>query len=287
MAQQEDWTKLLQPPPTAHGMTFDVGPEQRLAFAMRSARTDDPTFIPDTGRWSNANYGVPNPYGRGLAAYEPNSVIFDGLNQASQDAAAAKAQAAAEAPGTLNVPAPGATLGKADGQVGTAVAAAMALAQKRTPYVWGGTSASGLDCSGLIYYAFQQAGIKIPRYRAVDYGSLGQSVTAAQARPGDIVYYNEPGDTDHVGIYVGNHQMVQAPQSGDVVKVSDIGTPTSIRRLYDDNGWASTATPGGATGTLYNGLPWWGDSITPMGGVQGSTVPSPTTQVRGQAHAAF
>lgn len=263
MTKQADFMSMLQQPAAEiNGMVTGISPTQRLQMAMRQADDANPTKIPDTD-WSNSRVGVPNPYGRGLSAFEPNNVIFEGYAKAKGESDAANAKVLAEQEKTVDVlgstaggagAAGGAVLGAADGKMSKAIQAALALAQRAVPYVWGGTTANGVDCSGLLYYALNSAGIKVPRYRAVDWGRIGQAVTVDQARPGDVVYYDEPGDTDHVGLYVGNGLMVQAPQSGDHVRVTPIGKPTSIRRIYDDASFGQVATPTGGIATSYNGL---------------------------------
>jgi cell wall-associated NlpC family hydrolase len=98
------------------------------------------------------------------------------------------------------------------------------------PYVWGGESPSGFDCSGLIQYVYGQLGVNLPRV-AADQARAGQPVASlAEARPGDLIAFGEP--VDHIGIYAGNNLMVVAPKTGDVVKVQEIyREPTAIRRV--------------------------------------------------------
>lgn len=105
-----------------------------------------------------------------------------------------------------------------------------ALRMLGKPYVWGGTTVNGVDCSGLVYLALKQAGINSPRLRASGYGRQGQAIGVGQARAGDVVYFDNPGDTDHVGIYLGNGQFVEAPEPGKSVRVSPLRGGAQLRR---------------------------------------------------------
>lgn len=98
------------------------------------------------------------------------------------------------------------------------------------PYRWGGTDpASGLDCSGLVQLVYGQVGVRLPR-TSQEQQQVGVPVASvAQAQPGDLVFYGSPAE--HVGIYVGNGQMVDAPHTGTSVRIEGVGSPTSIRRI--------------------------------------------------------
>jgi len=99
------------------------------------------------------------------------------------------------------------------------------------PYVFGGTNpATGLDCSGLVQRAYSDLGIKLPRL-AADQAKVGQAVpNLAQAKPGDLLAFNQP--VDHIAIYVGDGKMIAAPHTGDHVKIENVyTTPTAIRRV--------------------------------------------------------
>jgi cell wall-associated NlpC family hydrolase len=86
------------------------------------------------------------------------------------------------------------------------------------PYVWGGMSPSGFDCSGLIAYAYAQVGVSLPHHAASQY-NYGTPVSMGEMQPGDLVFFDGLG---HAGIYIGGGQFIHAPHTGDVVKISSI-----------------------------------------------------------------
>ena len=87
-----------------------------------------------------------------------------------------------------------------------------------TPYVYGGASPSGFDCSGFVMYVYAQLGVSLPHNAAAQYGS-GTPVDRSQLQPGDLVFFNGLG---HNGIYVGGGSFIHSPHTGDVVKISSL-----------------------------------------------------------------
>lgn len=103
------------------------------------------------------------------------------------------------------------------------------------PYLWGGLTRSGIDCSGLVYLVFRQMGVTLPR-DAADQARFGRSVARGQLKPGDLVFLS-PGARSaihHVGIYLGNGLVLHAPRAGTSVTITRLATWTDYwgaRRL--------------------------------------------------------
>lgn len=99
-----------------------------------------------------------------------------------------------------------------------------ALSQIGTPYVWGGsTPGVGLDCSGLVQYAYSRAGVSLGRITTAQEGA-GQRVSLNSLQPGDIIFWGGAGASYHDAIYIGGGQYVHAPQPGESVKIGTISS---------------------------------------------------------------
>ena len=100
------------------------------------------------------------------------------------------------------------------------------------PYVYGGTSPSGFDCSGLIYYAAKEAGISLPRTSQAQ-STLGSYVSVSDLKAGDLVFWGGVGSAYHVGIYIGGGQYLHAPAPGQNVTIQSMAyfAPSFGRRL--------------------------------------------------------
>ncbi len=88
-----------------------------------------------------------------------------------------------------------------------------------TPYLWGGTTPAGFDCSGFTQYVYKHFGITLGR-TTYDQIKNGYAVSRDELQPGDLVFYGKGGSPSHMGIYVGNGMYIHSPRTGDVIKIS-------------------------------------------------------------------
>jgi cell wall-associated NlpC family hydrolase len=152
---------------------------------------------------------------------------------ASAQAAQAAAQAAARSSSSGGSSSGGSSSGGGGGgyvslnpppptSSGAAGAVQAAQGERGVPYQWGGTSPSGFDCSGLTMWAYQQVGISLPHYSGAQYNATTH-IALADIAPGDLLFYG-PGGSEHVAMYIGGGEMVEAPYTGSTVHDSPMRT---------------------------------------------------------------
>jgi cell wall-associated NlpC family hydrolase len=134
--------------------------------------------------------------------------------EAAQNAAAATP--ATQTPSTPSIVPPPISVPVGNGGAGHPEAASIALHYLGVPYVWGGASPSGFDCSGLVMYVYAQLGISLPHYTVAQWNATEPIASPA---PGDLVFFNGLG---HVGIYIGGGRFVDAPHTGSVVRIDSM-----------------------------------------------------------------
>ena len=134
---------------------------------------------------------------------------------AAQQQAAAQASAS-EVVGASAVTPDGITTVAPPSQYGGVVGIAMQYLG--VPYVWGGATPAGFDCSGFVQYVYAQVGVSLPHQAAAQW-NYGTPISEDQLEPGDLVFFDGLG---HVGIYIGGGQFIHAPHTGDVVKISSL-----------------------------------------------------------------
>lgn len=213
------------------------GPMQFLPATF--ARYDEP--VPPGGA------APPSPYDAIDAVYaaarllcangvarDPQAAVFSYDHSASYvDEVLADARAFAASRGIApgETPTQAAALGVAESLIGT-------------PYVFGGASPAGFDCSGLVWYSFLAAGVTLPRGAAAQF-AIGPPVAVSGLVPGDLVFFSDASGIAHVGIYAGAGEMVDAPHEGADVRF-DAFTPV-IGAAWGDEVFAGATSPGGAT----------------------------------------
>jgi peptidoglycan DL-endopeptidase CwlO len=146
---------------------------------------------------------------RALAARQQQAVL------AAQQTATGSDQAPGAAPGLVASPAaPGIPTTAA----GHPEAATIATRYLGVPYVWGGASPAGFDCSGLVMYVYAQLGISLPHYTVSQWNAT-IPISLSELEPGDLLFFDGIG---HVGIYIGGGQFIHAPYTGTVVQIADL-----------------------------------------------------------------
>jgi cell wall-associated NlpC family hydrolase len=204
-----------------YGVSVDGGPPDRWNAA-------DAIFT--AARYLRAN-GAPQELERAIFAYNHSrEYVAEVLRWAAHYER--EAQALSTEPAT-------------DGAAGRAVA--FALDQQGVPYVYGGESPAGYDCSGLMQAAYHAAGITLPRTAQEQYDAGPHLPAGAQLQPGDLVFFGQStSDVEHVGIVIAPGEMVDAPHTGTVVQVQPF--PTTVGAKWGEQVYLGATRPAAQAG---------------------------------------
>jgi cell wall-associated NlpC family hydrolase len=183
----------------------------------------------------------------------------------------------------------------------TPVALAWAFAELGVPYLWGGTGDGGFDCSGLTQFVWAKAGVAIPRVAAAQY-SWTDPVPLSELTPGDLVFFvgsdGTPAAPGHVGIYIGDGLMIDAPHTGTVVQVDSIwwsdligfgrvhadGTPVASHQPPTQvDAVVTSAGPVPSEGRPPHRRPHPATATTSRGSTTSTTATTPTTATTGRS----
>ena len=230
------WSTSVAQAPTS-GAPTPAAPTDRWGNPLASpAAPQGNTGNWDASLWDPTLFAIPSAFVAGDPVAIINSVL--GISATSSQVTADMGRQFLTQLGILRPTDSGFTNGRIPrvyGRQASEYVIRRAMSQMGVPYSWGGGTAAGpsrgiddgantvgFDCSGLILYAFAGVGIRLPHYSGSQY-NVGRKIPASLMRRGDVIFYG-PGGSQHVTLYLGNGQMLEAPNTGSVVKVSPVRT---------------------------------------------------------------
>jgi len=207
-----------QAPAASQSSTTPAAPAQQQSSVATSSSTSQATQVQTQTQTSQTSTSVA-PAAQSASTQQSAPAQQQSTTQTQTQNTASSSNATATTPSqSTNTNNSTATSGNAQSVVSAA------LSQIGTPYVWGGsTPGVGLDCSGLVQYAYSRAGVKLDRVTTAQEGA-GQRVSLNSLQPGDIIFWGGAGASYHDAIYIGGGQYVHAPQPGESVKIGTISS---------------------------------------------------------------
>jgi cell wall-associated NlpC family hydrolase len=204
----------------------DLRAANDLKLAIEGAVARQVTFVTATKHDRNKLAGE-------LAAAQAHASALQATRQAALAAAAARAAAAAAAGGSASGPSQAPSWAWGSGATTTQgdIAANWALTQLGKPYQWGGAGPDTYDCSGLSMEAWARAGVQLAHWTGYQWES-GPHLPLTDLQRGDLLFFatdtSDPGTIHHVGIYIGNGMMVDAPYTGAFVRIDSMYSPGGL-----------------------------------------------------------
>ncbi|MDV0430191.1 LysM peptidoglycan-binding domain-containing protein [Lactiplantibacillus sp. DA1] len=216
---------------TANSQATSAATSSSVTSSVTSAASSTATSQSDTTTTSASNTATTSSASQSSttptsSASQSSSAATSSSSTTSQSnasAATSSASSSASNAATTNNSST-TTSSTSDLATGSVTGLALKLASANIPYVWGGASLSGMDCSGLVSYVYQHAaGITLP-HSTVAQEAYVTTHSVADAQPGDILFWGNRGGTYHDAIYIGNNQYVAAPTEGENVQVQTISS---------------------------------------------------------------
>lgn len=207
-----------QAPAASQSSTTPAAPAQQQSSVATSSSTSQATQVQTQTQTSQTSTSVA-PAAQSASTQQSAPAQQQSTTQTQTQNTASSSNTTATTPSqSTNTNNTTATSGNAQSVVSAA------LSQIGTPYVWGGsTPGVGLDCSGLVQYAYSRAGVSLGRITTAQEGA-GQRVSLNSLQPGDIIFWGGAGASYHDAIYIGGGQYVHAPQPGESVKIGTISS---------------------------------------------------------------
>jgi len=240
-AARAQWSAPAGPAPVAQVPASANTPRDRWDAPGASRAPPQANSAPSNRNWDVSLWDptlpqIPSAFVSGDPIAIINSIL--GISATSSQVTANMGKQFLQSIGLLRPDDPGFTNGRIPrvyGRQASEYVIRRGMSQIGVPYSWGGGTAAGpsrgiddgantvgFDCSGLVLYSFAGVGIKLPHYSGSQY-NMGRKIPASQMRRGDVIFYG-PGGSQHVTIYLGNGQMLEAQQNGVPVKVSAVRT---------------------------------------------------------------
>ena len=220
-------TASVAEPAEASAGSLEASGLNQLALDAHTAVTTNAAIVVGTDVQADT-FNHESEAAEATAAEAPKPVVETPAPQAeqAQEARAEQGDASTQQAAAQAAPAAQAQPAAAPASASGSSIVSIAMQYVGTPYVYGGSSPSGFDCSGFVQYVYAQAGISLPRTSGAQ-AAAGTAVSMSEAQPGDIVYYGY-----HVGIYAGNGMMIDAGNESTGVVYRDIyETPIGYVRV--------------------------------------------------------
>lgn len=214
-------SEYVEPASQASPSTIAPATNNSTGVSLASSQVVSTTSAANSQSWSNQP-ALSNATSESTVSSNQQSVASTPAASSATTVSASQTNNQAAQSSQVQTSTSTATANGNDLETGSVVSLAVKLANSNIPYVWGGNSLSGMDCSGLVDYVYAHAtGKQLPHYTVALENCVNQH-PVSQAQSGDLLFWGQHGATYHTAIYIGNNQYVAAPQPGQNVQIQSI-----------------------------------------------------------------